>query len=146
MAACLWCLSFSDRNRHCESHFWTVLILLNYCNLRWCWNSNCMTCLYTLLYVSLGFWHQVDFTYCYRSGVKTNIEFHSFVEFSSVRSLDQLGLQGELRDDWAEIFFQSFLQEAIVSCSGLGRDVHSLMLSIQNLLCWLWHHPPCKVP
>ena len=79
-----------------------------------------MTCLYTLLYVSLGFWHQVDFTYCYHSEVKTNIEFKSFVGFSSIQSLDQLGPWGEMRDDLAEILFQSFTQEAIVSSSGLA--------------------------
>ena len=30
-----------------------------------------------------------------------------------------------MRDDSAEILFQSFLPEALVSCSGMGRDVHS---------------------
>ena len=35
-----------------------------------------------------------------------------------------------MTDDSAEILFQSVLQEAIVSCSGASRDVHSLMLSI----------------
>ena len=37
-----------------------------------------------------------------------------------------------MRDDSAEILFESFLQEAIVSSSGTDRDVHSLMLSIQR--------------
>ena len=40
----------------------------------------------------------------------------------------------------------SFLQQAIVSTSGMGRDVHSLMLSSQHFLCWLRHHSPSKVP
>ena len=31
-----------------------------------------------------------------------------------------------MMDDSAEILFQSFLQEALVSSSGMGRDVHSL--------------------
>ena len=31
----------------------------------------------------------------------------------------------DMKDDSAEILFQSFLQEAIVSSSGTGRDVHS---------------------
>ena len=31
-----------------------------------------------------------------------------------------------------EILFQSFLQEALVSSSGIGREVHSLILSIQT--------------
>ena len=41
-----------------------------------------------------------------------------------------------MRDDSAEILFQSFLQEALVSSSGMDSDVHSLMLStIQHFLC-----------
>ena len=51
------------------------------------------------------------------------------VQFSSVQSLDRFGRRGDMRDDSAEILFQSFLQEALVSSSGMGRDVHSLMLS-----------------
>ena len=39
-----------------------------------------------------------------------------------------------MRDDSAEIFFQSFMQEALVSSSGMGRDVHSLMMSIHHFL------------
>ena len=46
-----------------------------------------------------------------------------------------MGGGGEVRDDSAEIFFQSFLQEALLSSFGMGRDVHSLMLSIQHFLC-----------
>ena len=37
-----------------------------------------------------------------------------------------------MRDDSAEILFQSFLRDAIVSNSGMGRDVRSLTLSIQH--------------
>ena len=37
-----------------------------------------------------------------------------------------------MRDDSAEILFQSFLQEALVSSSGMGRYVHPLMLPIQH--------------
>ena len=40
-----------------------------------------------------------------------------------------------MSDDSAEILFQSFPQEALVSSSGMGRDVHSLILSIQHFLC-----------
>ena len=47
-----------------------------------------------------------DFSYC-------------IIQFSSVQFLDRLGRR-------------SFLQEAIVSSSGMDRDVHSLMLSIQH--------------
>ena len=49
-------------------------------------------------------------------------------EFSSVQSLDRLVRREDMGDDSAEILFQSFLQEALVSSSGMGRDVHSLML------------------
>ena len=34
-----------------------------------------------------------------------------------------MGHRGDMRDDSAEILFQSFLQEALVSSSGMGRDV-----------------------
>ena len=47
-------------------------------------------------------------------------------QFSSVQSFDRLGRWGDMRDDSVDILFQSFLQEAIVSSSGMGRDVHSL--------------------
>ena len=50
------------------------------------------------------------------------------------RSLDQLGHRADMRDNSAEILFQPFLQEAIVNSSGMDRDVHSLMLSIQHFL------------
>ena len=67
-------------------------------------------------------------------------------KFSSVQSLDPLGHQGDMRDDSAEILFQSFLQEALLSSSSMGRDAHSLMLSIQHFLCQPRHRPPSKVP
>ena len=51
---------------------------------------------------------------------------------SSVQSFDQLGRRGDLRDNSAEILCQSFLQKAHVKGSGMGTDVHSLMLSIQH--------------
>ena len=54
---------------------------------------------------------------------------------SSVQSLDRLDRRVDTRDDSAEILFLSFLQEALVSSSGLGRDVHFLMLSTQHFLC-----------
>ena len=46
-------------------------------------------------------------------------------EGSSVQSLDRLG---GIVDDSAQILFQSFLQEAHVSNSRIGKDVDSLML------------------
>ena len=54
------------------------------------------------------------------------------VQFSSVP--DWLGHRGEMKDDSAEILFQSFLQEAVVSSSDMGSDVHSLILSVQHFL------------
>ena len=39
---------------------------------------------------------------------------------SSVQSLDRLDRRGDMRDDSADIHFQSFLQEALVSSSGIG--------------------------
>ena len=46
----------------------------------------------------------------------------------------------------AEILFQSFLQEALVSRSSMGRVVYPLMLSIQRFLCRPQHRPSSKVP
>ena len=54
---------------------------------------------------------------------------------SSVQSLDRFGRWGDMIDESAEVLFQSFMQEALASSSGMGRDVHSLMLSIQHFLC-----------
>ena len=68
------------------------------------------------------------------------------VQFSSVQSLDPLGHQEDMRDDSAEILFQSFLQEALLSSSSMGKDARSLMLSIQHFLCQPRHRPPSKVP
>ena len=53
---------------------------------------------------------------------------------------------GGMRDDSAEILFQSFLLEVIVSSSGMGRDIHSLMLSIHHFLYWPWHCQLSKMP
>ena len=53
----------------------------------------------------------------------------------SVESLDPLGHRGNMRGNSAEILFRFFLQEVIVSSSGIGKDVHSLVLSIQYFLC-----------
>ena len=39
-----------------------------------------------------------------------------------------------MRDDSAEILLQSFLQKTLVSSFAMGRDVHSLVLSIQGAL------------
>ena len=68
------------------------------------------------------------------------------VQFSSVQSLDRFGRRENMRDDCTEILFQSFLQKAFVNSSGTGRDVHSLMLSIQHFLCRPRRHSSSKVP
>ena len=68
-----------------------------------------------------------------------------FVNYNSFQSLDRLSRLGDIGEDFAEILFQSFLYEALVSSSGMGRDVRSLMLSIQHLLCSPRHQPPAKV-
>ena len=39
-----------------------------------------------------------------------------------------------MRNNSAEILFRSFPQKALVRSSGMGRDVYSLMLSIQRFL------------
>ena len=65
---------------------------------------------------------------------------------SSVQSLDQLGYRGDMRANSEKILFQSFLKEAIVSSSGMGREVHSLTLSTKHFLCQSWYCPSSKVP
>ena len=52
-----------------------------------------------------------------------------------IQSLGRLARRGDMTDDSAQILFQFFLQEAVVSNSGMGRNVHSLMSSIQHFLC-----------
>ena len=71
----------------------------------------------------------------------------------SLQSLDRLGRQGDMKDDSAETLFQSFLQEALrssgpsaVRSCGMGRDVHSLMFSIQHFLCRPRRRPPSNLP
>ena len=44
-------------------------------------------------------------------------------QISSVHSLDRLSRRGDTREDSAEILFQSYLREAIVSSPGKGRGV-----------------------
>ena len=56
-----------------------------------------------------------------------NFISHSHSQFSPVQYLDGLGCWGGggggERDDSAEILFQSFLQKALVSSSGMGMDI-----------------------
>ena len=65
------------------------------------------------------------------------------VQFSSVPW--PFGCRGDISDDSVEITLQSVLQEALVSSSGMGRDVHSLMLSIQHFFCRPRRRPPSDV-
>ena len=58
---------------------------------------------------------------CYRNITDCSVQFCPLTDWVVV---------GDMRDDSAEILSQSFLQEALVSSSGTGRDVHSLMISI----------------
>ena len=68
-------------------------------------------------------------------------------KFSSIQfsPLTDRVIRGNMRDDSADIFFQAFLHEALVSSSGLGRDVLSSMLSTQLFFCRPWLHPPSNV-
>ena len=53
----------------------------------------------------------------------------------------------DMTDDSAETLFQSFLQEAVMSSSGMGRGyILSLMLAIQHFLSRPQRRPPSKVP
>ena len=51
-----------------------------------------------------------------------------------------------MRDKSAEIRFQSFLQEAVVSSSIMGRDDRSWMLPIQHFVCRSRCRLPFKMP
>ena len=51
-------------------------------------------------------------------------EAQSIVQFSSGQSLHRLGRPRDMRDDSAEILFQSFLHEAFVNSSGMDRNAH----------------------
>ena len=70
----------------------------------------------------------------------------SFTFTQSVQSLDQLSCQENMRYNSAEILFQSFLLKVLVSSSGLGRGVHSLMLSIKHFFCRPRRRLLSKVP
>ena len=56
-------------------------------------------------------------------------EFLYHLRYTTVQSLDQLqGHWWDIKDDSAEILFQSFLQEALVSSSGMGRGAILILL------------------
>ena len=81
------------------------------------------------------------------SGVSRTQKLRSpLLRISSVQSLDRSGRHGDMKDSSAETLFQSFLQKALGSSSGVGMDSHSLMLSIQHFLCRPRRRPPSKVP
>ena len=71
---------------------------------------------------------------------------HVGIQFRSGQSPPRLGCWGDIRDDSAAYLFRPFLRMAIMSSSGLGRDVHPLTLSLQHFLCRPRRHPPSKVP
>ena len=81
-------------------------------------------------------------------------EWDSWLLFNQVNSFQSSSVprpgppdrRGDMRDDSAEILFQSFLQEALVGSSGMGRDVQSLKLSIQHFFCRPRRRPPFYVP
>ena len=70
----------------------------------------------------------------------------SSVHSGSGQFLDRLGRRGDIRDYSKEILFLSVLQKVLVSSPGMGRDVHSRMLSIQRFLCRPRRRPPSKMP
>ena len=57
------------------------------------------------------------------------------ISLQRVDSLDRWSRRADIRDDVAEILFQSFPQKALMRSSGKGKNVYSLMLSIQHFLC-----------
>ena len=63
----------------------------------------------------------------------------------SVQSLGRLGCWGDRRADSTEILFWSFLQEAVVCSSAMGRDVHPDVV-YQHFLCQPQRCSPFKVP
>ena len=67
------------------------------------------------------------------------------MSISSVQSLDRLVIRGT----WQMIQQRSFscvFCKSIVSSYGMGRDVHSLILSIQHFLCQPQHRPLSNMP
>ena len=64
-------------------------------------------------------------------------EYAPAPDISSVQSLDRLGHRGDIGEDSAEIPFQSCEQ------FGVGRHVHSLMLSISSADHGVAHPPWC---
>ena len=83
------------------------------------------------------------------SALSLSVRFHRgehVIQFSSDQFFGQLGRRGDMKDDSSENVFQSILQEALASSSGMGRYVHYLRLSIQYFLCRLRRRPLSKVP
>ena len=107
----------------------------------WYWHHWRKTILFRLVLLRSWWWHDhwwlVD---------TLRLTFDASLSNSSVQSLYRFGRRGDMRDDSAEILFQSFLQEALVSSSGMGRDVHSLILSAQYFLGQPGRRPPSNVP
>ena len=70
-----------------------------------------------------------------KNGSYYGVNVHKLLVNSFVQTPDRLGRREDMRDDSAEVLFQSFLQETLAISSGMGRDVRSLMLSIHYFLC-----------
>ena len=77
-----------------------------------------------------------------------SLHYHQLVQFSPLTDwvMGGGGEEGGTGGMIQQGSFKYFLQEALVSSSGMGRDVHSLMLSIQHFLCRPQHRPASKVP
>ena len=67
----------------------------------------------------------------------TTVLFYT-AQFSSGQSHDRFGRRGNMRDNWADILFQSFLQEAIVSSSGM-RTIYCHTRSRWQQSCSIQH-------
>ena len=77
---------------------------------------------------------------------KQSVQFSPLTDWIVGEVCVCVGGGGGPRDTSGEVLFQSFLREAIVRSSGIGRDVHSLRLSIQHFLCLPRRRLPSNVP
>ena len=67
------------------------------------------------------------------------------IEFKKKNQFGREGHRGDTTDDSTKLLFQTFLQKAFVSSSGMGRDIRSMMLSFHHFLCRPRRRLPCKV-
>ena len=83
--------------------------------------------------------HPEDRPPLFSDNIFTTLPF--LVQFSSVQSLDQLGLQGNMRDDSAEI--QSVLEEPLASSSDMAIIAKSNLLT-KTILCLKQFSVECR--